>query len=1094
VHEDRCCNCTIQSKCKTKGCSCFSAGKPCTCCLNIANCCNTDVLKQSYCKPTAAIIPGNDESQAPVIAGDLTAAKSETDDKSSNETERESVEDDESRSTPVGEEKEEEKKRNVGDLPGAIISDADLQLYGVYGDYVHQNPGQHLDGGIADDKLWQNYWRRLIVYHSLTYDAPNGAVGRRFVDMLAVLVEGIVSRKWNAEKFIVFQMVILQRSRDVTSAKGIKDRINKRLDGWGRGEFLDLVQDTEREMKAALTSNQKGSTSEQRAKIFNQKMLRGDVKSAVRYITTREKGGVMTSDDIDEKTGDSVAEVLASKHPEAKTPDVRHLPTYSETPVLHDIDITTDVVEHVASRLTGSAGLGGSDAHAVSHWLLKFSAASQRLRSALADLGSWMANKSPPWAAIRALMAGRLLAIDKSPGIRPIGIGETWRRAIAKCILRVAGGEAKEACGIDQLCAGLESGIEGAIHAMQHMWETNKAEEEWGFLLIDAKNAFNEQNRTAMLWAVRHEWPSGARFTFNCYKHWATLVIRNNDGTGTFLYSKEGVTQGDPLSMFAYGIGLLPLIRALKVQFPEMEQTWYADDAGAGGKFDAIKRHFEKLEEIGPHYGYYPEPSKSILIVPQKNLAAAQIAFEGHEFTITTGNRYLGGFIGEREAQDIWIREKVANWAVAVEELASVAVNYPQTAYTALQRSLQQEWQFVQRVAKDVGEAFTDVEKAISQSFLPAVFGDVFDDDDPRLRLAGLPVKHAGMALPDPIKSAKTNYEASTLVNVHLLAALKGNEVFRSVDHKTASREVKSELKTRKKAKDDSELNSIVSKLPCDLRRAILRAKATGQWISAMPSTVNGTVLSAQEYRDAFLLRYGRSPGDLQPHCDGCGQKNSIRHALECKKGGNVILRHNEIRDELADLASKAIIPTAVRNEPSIHASFPAVKMSATDQDQPAVSRNFHKNRGEIRGDLSIRGLWNRGTDCIIDVRITDTDAKSNLSKDPAKVLEAHEKEKKKKYLEACLEQRRTFTPFVVSTDGLIGKEAKTLLKKLSTLLAEKWGKSYAEVCGYVNARMSIAIVRATHICLRGSRVPSSQMSFRRPQWEDKAGLSLFRH
>jgi hypothetical protein len=30
--------------------------------------------------------------------------------------------------------------------------------------------------------------------------------------------------------------------------------------------------------------------------------------------------------------------------------------------------------------------------------------------------------------------------------------------------------------------------------------------------------------------------------------------------------------------MFAYGIGLLPLIRAL-VQFPEMDQTWYADDA-----------------------------------------------------------------------------------------------------------------------------------------------------------------------------------------------------------------------------------------------------------------------------------------------------------------------------------------------------------------------------------------------------------------------------------------------------------------------------------------------------------------------------------
>jgi hypothetical protein len=138
------------------------------------------------------------------------------------------------------------------------------------------------------------------------------------------------------------------------------------------------------------------------------------------------------------------------------------------------------------------------------------------------------------------------------------------------------------------------------------------------------------------------------------------------------------------------------------------------------------------------------------------------------------------------------------------------------------------------------------------------------------------------------------------------------------------------------------------------------------------------------------------------------------------------------------------------------------------DQLYPPVTRNLHKNRDELRGDLLVRGFWGRGTDCIIDVRVTDTDAKSNLSKDPAKVLEAHEKEKERKYLKSCLEQCRHFTPFVVSTDGLIGKEAKTLLKKLCSLLAEKWEKPYSVVCGYVNAQMSIAIVRATHLCLRG--------------------------
>jgi hypothetical protein len=81
-----------------------------------------------------------------------------------------------------------------------------------------------------------------------------------------------------------------------------------------------------------------------------------------------------------------------------------------------------------------------------------------------------------------------------------------------------------------------------------------------------------------------------------------------------------------------------------------------------------------------------------------------------------------------------------------------------------------------------------------------------------------------------------------------------------------------------------------------------------------------------------------------------------------------------------------------------------------------------------------------------------------------------------------------------VSMFDLIGKEAKCLLEALSIKLAEEWDKPYAVVRGYVNVRMSIAIVRATHICLRGCRIPSSKMSNRVPLWEDKTGLSLFRN
>ncbi len=114
-----------------------------------------------------------------------------------------------------------------------------------------------------------------------------------------------------------------------------------------------------------------------------------------------------------------------------------------------------------------------------------------------------------------------------------------------------------------------------------------------------------------------------------------------------------------------------------------------------------------------------------------------------------------------------------------------------------------------------------------------------------------------------------------------------------------------------------------------------------------------------------------------------------------------------------------------------------------------------------------IRGFWSCGTNCIVDVRITDLDSKSYLKKSSNKVLAGQEQEKKRKYLEACLEQQQHFTPFVCSTDGLLGREAHTFAKRLSAKLANIWQHPYSQVCGYVNARLSIAIVCATPVPTR---------------------------
>jgi hypothetical protein len=66
--------------------------------------------------------------------------------------------------------------------------------------------------------------------------------------------------------------------------------------------------------------------------------------------------------------------------------------------------------------------------------------------------------------------------------------------------------------------------------------------------------------------------------------------------------------------------------------------------------------------------------------------------FADLKFRVVTGSRYLGGFIGEKPAFDEWIRKKTKSWTEAVlTDLAVVAKNFPQSAYSGLQKSLQQE-------------------------------------------------------------------------------------------------------------------------------------------------------------------------------------------------------------------------------------------------------------------------------------------------------------------------------------------------------------------------------------------------------------------
>jgi hypothetical protein len=59
------------------------------------------------------------------------------------------------------------------DLTDYVLTEADRLLNSVFGDHVHDNDGNQLDGGIEDDKLFQKYWRQLASILPIIYSTPS---------------------------------------------------------------------------------------------------------------------------------------------------------------------------------------------------------------------------------------------------------------------------------------------------------------------------------------------------------------------------------------------------------------------------------------------------------------------------------------------------------------------------------------------------------------------------------------------------------------------------------------------------------------------------------------------------------------------------------------------------------------------------------------------------------------------------------------------------------------------------------------------------------------------------------------------------------
>ena len=231
------------------------------------------------------------------------------------------------------------------------------------------------------------------------------------------------------------------------------------------------------------------------------------------------------------------------------------------------------------------------------------------------------------------------------------------RRIIGKAILTVLKSDILNVTGFQQLCAGLESGWEVAVHAVVDLFEEDTTH---GFIQVDASNAFNSINRTLFLHDVKILCPEIATYINNCYIKPSRLFITG----GKEISSNERTTQGAPIAMGVYALGLIPLLTSIiSNNTGNLIHVAFVDDLTGVGKIHELIEWWKNALHYGPYLGYYVNESKPWLIMKEEYIQIANKTFRDYNIKITTD----GAVVGSNENKEVFVIAKVSEWLKQLE-------------------------------------------------------------------------------------------------------------------------------------------------------------------------------------------------------------------------------------------------------------------------------------------------------------------------------------------------------------------------------------------------------------------------------------------
>ena len=606
---------------------------------------------------------------------------------------------------------------------------------------------------------------------------------------------------------------------------------------WKGGNICEIMREV-RYIQRKITTSKKQRTAEDISKTFAKLMMQGKVSVALKYLDN-ESSSVMTCTD-------SVLKELREKHPpEAPIKEGNLL--FGPINLIRECffdEIDETSIFNSALRTKGSAGPSGMDSELYCRILCSkcFGSSCKSLREEIATFTKNIATKSYHPDLLQAYVSSRLIALDKNPGVRPIGVVEVLRRIVGKTISHHCQNEIKEAAGPLQTCAGHGAGAEAAIHAMRTIYQQEATD---AVLLIDAKNAFNCLNRSVALHNIQIICPILAMYLINTYRRPATLFIYG----GETILSREGTTQGDPLAMPWYSLSTANIINVLREIEPSIKQVWLADDATAAGDLFSLRNWYKYLEEIGDLYGYYVNKSKCWLIVKSEQMAEKAKQIFGEYVKITThGKRHLGAVLGSENYKREYCENLVDTWLNELSNLCTIADTQPQAAYAAYTKGYRSKFTYFLRTIEGFEEFLVPVDNLINDKFLPIRFGNNYSVISKHRDLLALNTSQGGMGIPILSNEAKPHID--TVINQ--FSILEQME-----SHGCTFKQIKSQVLNKKLLTKKQKCDSIHANLPESLKPVVEQAsdKGASSWLNTIPLEEQNLDLNKEEFKHAVRLR-----------------------------------------------------------------------------------------------------------------------------------------------------------------------------------------------------------------------------------------------